>query len=52
VSVDTGGTPVSSSETYVIVLLSPVDGADTHNNLQWAWSDSYPAGSDGPYEDG
>jgi parallel beta-helix repeat protein len=52
VSIDTSGIPVTPGETYVIILLSPDDGAGTHHNLQWAWSDSYPAGSDGPYEDG
>jgi hypothetical protein len=52
VSVDVGGVPVNSGETYVIVLLSPGDGAGTHHNLQWAWCDSYPGGSDGPYGDG
>jgi agmatine deiminase len=52
VSVDVGGVPVNSGETYVIVLLSPEEGAGTHHNLQWAWCDSYPTGSGGPYLDG
>jgi hypothetical protein len=52
VNVDVGGISVNSGETYVIVLLSPEEGAGTHHNLQWAWCDSYPTGSGGPYLDG
>jgi hypothetical protein len=52
VNVDVGGISVNSGETYVIVLLSPEEGAGTHHNLQWAWCDSYPGGSGGPYGDG
>jgi len=52
VNVDIGGVPVTSGNTYVIVLLSPDDGAGTHHNLQWGWCDSYPPNSGGPYDAG
>jgi PKD repeat protein len=52
VSIDIGAVPVTSENTYVIVLLSPDDGAGTHHNLQCGWCDSYPANSGGPYEGG
>jgi len=52
IPVPVGDVVLTPGETYVIMLLSPDEGAGTHHNLQWAWCDSYPANSGGPYLDG